>query len=423
VAFFGDNRLFAIFDIDSEDEELDSTMRKLAMMEDSLRMTGEGFEMLGKESENTNDNMNDTNQQFGKMFGIGMNVLFLGMALNMVFGRMARNMLSMTGASAALGAAMKSVLLPFFLAITPHAIRLAQSMMELPRSVKMLIGAFVGLMAVLGPLLVIAGQVALLAISGLSLGMLATAAGVAAGALAILAVGFKAGAAIGNRFGDEIMFAMKVAQTIITRFVDTSVKMFNNFMSIIENVVGFFSNILTGKFGKAFQNLKNIASAAIDNITQILRLFFITDIAKMLAKFVEKAFDAGVNFVQNIADGIKSTAGQIMDAITSVLPSWAIEGLKMGVFGPAGFAAGAAMDVVGVNDFILSGDKLIKPDKRDTIVGAKPGGPIMSGGGGGEVTVNINDPVMKEDVDVQRVVDEVEDRVNRDTRGRTGLGT
>jgi hypothetical protein len=77
--------------------------------------------------------------------------------------------------------------------------------------------------------------------------------------------------------------------------------------------------------------------------------------------------------------------------------------------------------LIDVNDFILTGNgELIQPAANDTIVGFNGNGPIQPGGGGGEVTVNINDPVMKEDVDVQQVVDEVEDRVNRDARGRTG---
>jgi len=418
--FGGDNRLFAIFEVDVIDEALDQVMNKMGMAQNRAQDLSQSFQMMGQGSSQANDNIDDTNQQFGKMFGIGMNVLFLGMALNMVFGRMARNVLSMTGASAALSAGLQSVLLPFFIAITPMVLKLSQAMMNLPNSVKMIIGAFVGLMAVLGPLLMIAGQIALLAISGLSLGMIATAVGTVVGAIAILITGFKLGMAIGRRFSDEIRFAMDVAATMIMRLVTESIGLLKNLYTVLEQGSLAVLNIFTGNFDAAGQNIKNMFGALAGAIMNILRGLFLTDIVEMLALFSKSGFDAGKDFVKNLADGIISSHKMIINAIKSIMPGWMIEGLKMGVFGPAGFATGAAMDLVSVNDFILSDGKLIQPDKRDTIIGGKPGGPIAESAGGGNVTVNINDPVMKEDVDVQRVVDEVEDRVNRDTRGRSG---
>ena len=145
-------------------------------------------------------------------------------------------------------------------------------------------------------------------------------------------------------------------------------------------------------------------------------------IINLVSNLVDAGFELGKGLVDGVIDGIKAIGGTLKDVFFSMLPaplSAAIKGISR--FG--GDLLGGITDVLTPNDFILtSGGKMIKPHKDDTLIGTK--NPEQLGGGGGStVNVNINDPVMKEDVDVQRVVDEVEDRVNRDTRGRSGLGT
>lgn len=421
VASVADNKLFLTIDLDVlGDEKLTQLQKQLMMTDNVAEKSSQGMNQLAGQTKDAGDSAEKTGGQFGKMFGIGMNILFLGMALNMVFGRMARNMLKMTGASSALAAGLKSVLLPFFLAITPHVIRLAQSMMDLPRSVKMLIGAFVGAMAVLGPLLMMLGQVALLAISGLSLGMVATAAGVAAGAIAILVAGFKIGAEIGRQFGDEIRVGMRIAGKWVERFVTGASNVLNGLMDILTGVIQFIAGVFTLDLKKALGGVEKVFGGLGKVIKGLLQAAFAQTLA-IMEELAPKMFYKGRALIMNLADGIKSVADSIINTIQNTFPPWLIEGLKMGMFGPAGLAAGAISEATSVNDFILGSDgRLIQPDKNDTIVGFNGNGAIQPGQGGGEVTVNINDPVMKEDVDVQRVVDEVEDRVDRNTRGRSG---
>jgi len=368
---------------------------------------------------------NDAGGQFGKLFGIGMNLMFIGMALQQVFGGLVKTMFKMTGVSQTFGAAFKSVLLPFFLTIAPKLRQFALSLMQLPKGVKMVIGAFVALAAVLGTLLFFGAQFALLMISGLSMGMVATAAGVAAGALAILIAGFKLGMMIGNQFGDEVRFAMEVASTMINRFAKEGVDVLQGLLGMLTNIAMFVLNVLTLNFDDAAQNIIAVWQNFAKVVSSLLEGLFITDFLELIAtsakKLLDGAVEIGKNILKGIANGIKSARSLITSALESILPSWAIPLLKKGLAlsGPMGLAASSLIDV---NDFILtSGGKLLQPDSNDTIVGFNGNGPIQPGGSG-QVEVNINDPVMREDVDVQRVVDEVEERVNRDSRGRsTGL--
>jgi len=207
--------------------------------------------------------------------------------------------------------------------------------------------------------------------------------------------------------------------------------------SVINGVINFFKNLpnhisnfldkagnIIGKFvdraANFFKGLASNAGKFIQNIVDyILKLpGKITSAATDLAK---ATMEIGKSIVNGVVDGIKSIGDSIADTFFDLLPGPLGEAIK-GVSSFGGGLVSGIQDVLTPNDFILtSGGKMIQPDKRDTIIGAKPGGPIMDGAsGGGQVTVNINDPVMKEDVDVQRVVDEVEDRVNRNTRGRSG---
>jgi len=499
AGFFGDNRLFAVFDIDvTGEDKLDALMKKMGMVDQQAEKTGRGMEMVGQGTQNVADSADDAGQQFGKMFGIGMNVLFLGMALNMVFGRMARNMLSMTGASAALGAAMKSVLLPFFIAITPFVIDLATAMMNLPESIKFALGAIVAMIAVVAPLMMLFGQLALIvgttSFTFASLGLIISGILLTVGALAIaiffLQRAFKgiqpvvsalaaivAGTlltAMSPLLGVLVMLAGavagiigvfkkwgKVAGVIAALIVAVVGSIIAAFVSLpagiaavvvaiaatlwsmkdeiagaidaaIKFVKGFWRDVRKwfGKAGDAIGRfvddavafLKSLPRKAGNQIDELLGFFknLGNDIIKAAKGLGNAGIDLAEKLIDGLANGIRNSADMIITALEKALPDWAVSIAKntAGAFSSGLDIVGSA---IGVDDFILSGDKLIKPDKRDTIIGAKPGGPIAEGAGGGEqITVNINDPVMKDDVDVQQLVDEVEERVNRDTRGRSG---
>jgi len=405
--------------------ELKGLQRVLGATEAQARRTSSAMNRMTTQTSSAAGAASDAGGEFGKMFGIGMNLMFIGLALQQVFGGLVRKMLSITGASSAFSAALKSVLLPFFTRITPAILKLSNALTNLPKGVKMLIGALVALAAVLGTVLFFGSQFALLAISGLSLGMVATAAGVAAGALAILAAGFRTGMAIGNRFGDQISFIMQVISTIAERQLGEVIDIIQGLLGMLGNFVSFLLNVFTLKFDKALQNVIGFWKNFVKTVMSLLDGLFITDFLELLATAATRLFkgavDLGKSVVEGIAQGIRNLGDVITDALTDVLPDGLVK-----ILGDALGATGNPLGMLGsnlidVNDFILTGNgEIIQPAADDTIVGFNGNGPIQPGGGGGDVTVNINDPVMKEDVDVQQVVDEVEDRVNRDARGRTG---
>jgi len=414
------NLLFEI-DVDLLDaEKIDVAREKI----DGLRMASEratrGMNMFTDANRDAEKSGGDAEQTFGKMFGIGMNLLFAGMALNMVFGRLARSMLEMTGASKALATSIKVALLPFFIEITPLVLELSQAIMDLPRSIKMVLGAATALLAVLGPIMMIAGQIiTFIAPLSVSLTGLASAAGpviLVLGALVAVA------GALAEVFGEFPGLFKTVKNAIIfsmNAWVKNGIKVINGFKNILAGLLQFLLGVFTLQFDEAFEGLKDIG-------TGLLQFFdgIFGELDDLLLSAAKSAFDRammlGKNIIRGTERGIRALGNLITDAFLSVLPP-PIAGAVKGLSAFAPDLSGAIRDTISVNDFILTGDgKMIQPAANDTIVGFNGNGPIQPGGGGGEVTVNINDPVMKEDVDVERVVDEVEERVDRDTRGRSG---
>lgn len=591
-------------------------------------------EMLEKQQKKANNSLGQGAENMHEMMNKGMNLLFAGMALNMVFGSLARSMLKMTGASTAMSASVKSVLLPFFLAITPALIKLSMLFMDMPKPIKMVVGAFVALMAVIAPLMMLMGQLALASMAtGMSMLTLAlvlggivfsffvlgtaiavtvaafkklgpivgTLVGILAGGMAVAAL-YATGtltlltSALASATGSSLLTAasMNIAQLSLTSFAATAAGtavsaitslvaslysaitaflsyavavgssalaatsalaasvwgLFTAYSSLLlpigalllglfvlnrvfkkfGPVVGLLATIIGGVllaalspvaaavfaiFGafkavsKIFKKFGKIAGVIVGAIVVALGILiaifasvpvgiglaigallaiiwhmrseigsainkivkFVVNLAKGFGKWLGKAgkkignFVKGVinwfkslprkinnfvsnavkfikklpkkiknivsdlleagkklgdNLIQGVINGIKALGGAVSDAFFGVLPE-PLAGAAKGVTKFAGDLVGSITDVLSVNDFILGSDgKLIQPDKNDTIVGFNGNGAIQPGQGSGNVEININNPVMKEDVDVERVVDEVEDRVNRDTRGRSG---
>lgn len=199
----------------------------------------------------------------------------------------------------------------------------------------------------------------------------------------------------------------KLVSRIVTFFRKLPGRLARRGKRLVSTVIGFFGDIK--------EKGKNKVQDLIDFVTSLP-----SKIANGVTGIASTVADIGKDIVEGIVDGISGMGGVVTDAIGDLLP----ENFKKALNEAADFggeALNAVTDVLTPNDFILTGDgKIIEPAADDTIVGFNGNGPIQPGGGGGDVTVNINDPVMKEDVDVQQVVDEVEDRVNRDARGRTG---
>jgi len=482
--------------------ELKSLQKVLGATEAQARQTSSALNRMTTQTSAAASSANDAGGQFGKMFNLGMNLMFVGLALQQVFGGLAREMLSMTGASTAFAAGLKSALLPVFVAITPLFVQLGNALANMSRPLKLLVGSLVALLAVLGPVLFFGSQLFLLAQAlSISLGSMlltlgglllvfttlamavfflmrafkginpvisALAAIVAGTLLAVLSpvvgvvvalLGVFAGLmGIFKKFGDVIgtvasiivaaigvllavFFSIPIgigvvvaaAVALFLNFKDSIIKTLKNIGrrigKFISGVVNFFAN-LGRKLGNLMSKIKIIIVKAIAEfvkagISKVRGLIeFITSlpgkIINGLTGLASTMMQVGKDIVNGIIDGLQAIGHRIADVFMDLLPDPLAEAIGAVGSGVGNLIQGV-QNVLTPNDFILTGDgKMIQPAADDTIIGFNGNGPIQPGGGGGDVTVNINDPVMKEDVDVQQVVDEVEDRVNRDARGRTG---
>lgn len=82
-------------------------------------------------------------------------------------------------------------------------------------------------------------------------------------------------------------------------------------MHLIMNVIGLVLDLITGNWGKAWKDLKKLASDAIHDAWKIIK-----DLGKDAGKLL---WDAGVNIVKGLIGGIKSMVGGVSNAISDVV--------------------------------------------------------------------------------------------------------
>jgi len=90
-----------------------------------------------------------------------LSIMFAGFALDRVFGSLIRRQMELFGVTKMMSAAWTTVLLPVMEAITPFLYKFIELFMNLPQPLKIAIGSFVLLGAVLGKILATVGQVVL----------------------------------------------------------------------------------------------------------------------------------------------------------------------------------------------------------------------------------------------------------------------
>lgn len=118
----------------------------------------------------------------GFQFG-WLSVMFAGMALDRVFGSLIRSQMQLFGITELFGGTLTLVLLPIMMLLLPFFIWLAQIFMDLPDGVKLAIGIFILLAAILSIIFLVVGQVAL------AMGGFAVIATIGLGGVALLLLG------------------------------------------------------------------------------------------------------------------------------------------------------------------------------------------------------------------------------------------
>lgn len=380
-----------------------------------------------------------------------LSVMFAGMALLGVFGSMSRQMLSMTGAGTALGSAMKVALMPMALALLPVFLSIADTIMNMSRGMKLLLGGFVILMTILGALLMMVGQV-ILFFSSLALMFGITAAAIIGTVVAAITVMGAVFMTVVSVFRSGAHWIWKVLTVIIVGaillvigfFASVPVAVAGAIAAVIGIIVGLWDEIKSGidtleiwwlrfknNFITSWRNIKNSVSSTASAIWKAIKDaaksswdFFsrwFGKIVNMITSIPGKALQAGKDLVTSLAEGVKAAPGKLIGALKTVIPDWLIKAAKMVKEGASTVASGVSTGASAIagtfNDFIAKDGKIAKFDKNDTILGLK--NPAAALGGGGGTEININNPELRDEIDIDALVERIETQLDRNITGRT----
>lgn len=354
-----------------------------------------------------------------------LSVMFAGMQLMAVFGGMITQMLKFTGASDALGAAMKSVLLPVTMLLQPILIQISEFLMNLDRGSKMILGLTVLVLGLAGVIAFAGAQIVMLsgAISGMTIA--GTAVATILGAAISVVLGFAAGfitvVEVVQKFGVKIG---AVIATVIA-VVGAAIAIIASSPAIVAGAIALAIGAIIGFIWAARDEIVSAITGAMNFIKKALVGGFKKHIRAVKRMFNGlKTFFSGIgdilggNFIEGLEKVIEGSKDVILGAINSLLPL----GLTVdGIASAAGDVGGAVGDAINVNDAVITpGGKVIKTAPDDFLFATKNPGDL-AGGGGGPVTINI-DAEVASDIDMRDLADEIQSRLDRSTGGRSNIG-
>jgi hypothetical protein len=298
-----------------------------------------------------------------------LSILFLGMSMQRVFGGLIRSQMQLFGISELMGAAWTVVLLPIMELLVPILTTLISAFMELPEPVKLAIGSFVVLGAILGTLLSFFGQL-FLGAQGLLMifpGLAKLGGFFTAMKTAIIGSGGITGAikAAGIALSGFGALALGIFAAIVAVIIGMYVAWKNNFLgmrdvvngvlegvkmqfqavfTILKGIFQFFIALVKGDFGGMMDALKNIwvgiwnfikgffqmtissITAILIGLIQIFKLVFWDWPKNIITSFLE-----WVKNVPNMIVGFFSGIGEkIAKAFTNMLPDWLLKLLGKG---------------------------------------------------------------------------------------------
>lgn len=422
-----------------------SVTGQVGQAQSQLDQFGASARGIGNASENASQQVrgiNDRIATFGKdakfasdmakTFRMDMlSVMFAGMQLMAVFGGMIGQMLKFTGASDALGAAMKSVLLPVTMLLQPLLISFAEFMMNLSKTQKLVLGVATVLLALTGLVAFVGAQIVMLsgALAGLTIAgaAVSTVLGVIAGAIGIVAAGFMIGAEMINQANRKITDDMGFLEQVFIRVMKSFKQIIQGGITVLKGFMNFIIGVFTGNWKKAWKGVEQVIKGfkkQVDAVFGDLVRGILRSVSSLASDISSKAKKVGSNLITSIAEGIKNAPDAIMNAIKDVAPDWVID-----VMSSAGGAISGGIEsvtdstgsVISVNDFVMTpSGQVLKTAPDDFLFGTKTPG-ALAGGGGGQVTINI-DAEVASDIDIRDLADEIEERMDRRTGGRSNLG-
>lgn len=470
-------------------------------------------------AENRTRGLNDRIATFGKdakfasdmsnQFRMDMlSVMFAGMQLASVFGGMVKSMFSFTGAADAMGAAMKSVMLPITMALQPILLALSEMLIGMDRNQKFVVGLTVVLLALVGALTFLGAQLVMLssALAGSTIALFgfeialtaligllgALVSGLLIGIAVVAFFGKKVGAIVGVlaalgaviaavlgaplwiiiglvsivigviiALSDEIMAlingAIKALGEAFNGIIETLSSWGRKFLSTAKKWIGKFidafifihfklpkmiGNALLGVLRKIGSFVGRIVSAAVnlgkklfngivDFVSKLPNKIFntlktmITKMKNVLGDVGSAALDIGSKIIDKIAEGISNAPDAIMAAIKSIAPDWVVD-----ILGKAGSAISGGVDSVtdAVGNVVSIGDGVIQPNgdvvktaPDDYLFATNSPSDLVRGGGGNNVTINI-DAEVADEIDMKELAKRVGDEFDRRTGGRSNQG-
>lgn len=407
--------------MDDMQEKLDFMVRVFTAGTEDLESLGNKFEefseKISRSSREINAQMDpaeealnatgeaadESSKSFMRLTGQGLALLFAGRFLSQTFGGMARSMRDLVGISDMVEGALTAVLSPAFMALVEPVSRLTEWFMELDEDTQMLIGQFVILVSILAPIIMIVGQIiaGLSAFHGAALFLAKVMSPLSMAILAVVAA-FAAGVAIVRIFGPAIGAIVAIIALLVAVFIGAPVA--------IAAAVALIAGMIWGMRDEIAEAIRT----GIDIIKSLPET--LSDIASDVR---DRASEIGENIVNGITGFLEDNKDTIKNMINAFLPPGiTIDGLQS-----AGSAASGAVDTVrGVNDFVMTDDKLLKTHPNDVLFGMKNPGELGQGGGGdGDTIINVDRPQLNRDMDVDRMVERVKKEIDRDTRGRSTI--
>jgi hypothetical protein len=351
-----------------------------------------------------------------------MSVMFAGMTLSAIFGGIARSMLSFIGVSGPLSTMLKAALLPAFMKLAPILLKLGEWVMGLSENTRLLMGVFIIVMAVLAPIIVLIGTLGV-AFAAVSAPLSVFIAGILGAVGVIILVSAFIAALVSEDFpwlNDAVDATVKLMINAWRFLIQGLTNIVDGVLGLLASLGEFMYNVLTGQWGKAVKELK----AIIYNLYKIVKGIFqslfngvLSIMKSAFPKMYDKAKTLGQKIIDGIVDVIKNSPNAIADALGSVMPGGLGTAIKAG-----GSMLGKVGNIFNVNDFVMTpnGD-VLKYSPSDYIFGTKNPENI-AGGGGTNVNVTVNNPELRNNIDIDRLTDRVSDNLSRDIGGRSNLG-
>ena len=393
---------------------LDLVIEVMTEKADKIKEVGGKLQGLGDRAEETQDRMKEfgdftrdsqeaaneaveeTTNSFMELTGQGLALLFAGRFLSKVFGSLAGSMFDLLGVNDMLSATMTAILIPAFVALAPFLFQIMEAFIEMDDNLKMIIGAMVAAAAVIAPIIMILGQ----------LTAAAAAFGISVAALSAIIIG--AVAVVGLIAGALLLLERRTG--IVTDFISVVV-------DNIADMISFISNVFAGEWEAAWDDITNILERTLGFWRDVLgRLFnwLIDAFTSLGPKLLDAGKSLGRRMIDGIVNVIRSGASRLKDAVMDSIPDISLGGI--------GSSVGGSLPSFGVNDFVMTGDRLLKTHPNDVIMGMRDPENLGAGAneGGGD-TIVVKDPTVRDDRDIDKMVDEIEKRLDRKTRGRSSI--